>query len=666
MINGTDSKWWLQNKLRLIQTNLSENDVNMNLDRLFTELTDVSANAYLINTGGMMAFYPTELDFHYKAPGLNRDLIAEVKQRCDKLGIRLICRFDFSKVHESFLDKHPDWFYESKEGEHINESGMVHTCVSGEYQRECTSLIIREVLKRYKPDGIFFNMFGFRTRDYSNHYYGICHCKGCQDGFREFADADLPEGVDPNDPLYLIYDRFKRHKVAELLERIHENVKSIDPEIAISTYTDSHVDIIKKESNTEIHRPLPFWLYSASENIASVRGSWDDKVISNVAINAVGLEYRHMGVSPHQNTIRLNQAMAGGSGLDFCIIGSYESYPDQSGLSAIRRAFGQHKKYEEIYSSLQSVASIVLVKPWPMIHEEQEREYLGLFKILKEEHVLFEVIRQDRLTARQKLFGQRYKCMILPDIRLMDTELFSLIRKLRGQLKMIFTGRPLSDSSMVEGVAEVWDIVYEQINTKARQSYVLTRGLRRFKERDWVFIDGNLAHMSSPSSTVLLHHIAPGRIGPPEKIGGFFQDNIPAALSFDETHTLFIPWYPGELYYTYGYEDHKFLFLDLVESVDDPDPRLTTDAPVQVEVFLDRCGSSGEQWLLQFINLSGFNGLTFFEPSSIQNITSNISIEKPPCMVKPLNDDSMNWSYEKGVLKISIDNLREYGAVLIQ
>jgi hypothetical protein len=72
-----------------------------------------------------------------------------------------------------------------------------------------------------------------------------------------------------------------------MLDRIHALIKGKSPELAVSTYTGYRVDIIKKESNTEIHRPLPVWEYSSSENHQPVKGAWDDKIISGVCVNAV-------------------------------------------------------------------------------------------------------------------------------------------------------------------------------------------------------------------------------------------------------------------------------------------------------------------------------------------------------------------------------------------
>ena len=44
-------------------------------------------------------------------------------------------------------------------------------------------------------DGIFFNMGGYQTSDYSRIQYGLCHCPACRRRFREMYGLDLPERV---------------------------------------------------------------------------------------------------------------------------------------------------------------------------------------------------------------------------------------------------------------------------------------------------------------------------------------------------------------------------------------------------------------------------------------------------------------------------------------
>ncbi len=123
--------WWSENHLRLIQTNISEENADLDVDLLITQLKDFSANTLMLNTGGIEAFYPTKLEYHYKSPYLKKDLVQEVVQKCHENKIKFIARFDFSKAHESIFLEQPDWFYRTKDKEIVNYNQMVHTCVNG-------------------------------------------------------------------------------------------------------------------------------------------------------------------------------------------------------------------------------------------------------------------------------------------------------------------------------------------------------------------------------------------------------------------------------------------------------------------------------------------------------------------------------------------------------
>ena len=75
---------------------------------LLQDLENFSANTLLINAGGIMAFYPTELDFHYRNPFLkNNNMLADVVRKCHEKGIKVIVRFDFSRIQESIFKRIP-------------------------------------------------------------------------------------------------------------------------------------------------------------------------------------------------------------------------------------------------------------------------------------------------------------------------------------------------------------------------------------------------------------------------------------------------------------------------------------------------------------------------------------------------------------------------------
>ena len=111
--------WWLKEPIRLVQTNLREIDIDLDPATFVAELVDFSANVVLFNVGGIVANYPTDLEYHYLNPHLPKgrgDILGEVIDRCHDAGIRFMARFDFSKVHESLAAQRPEWLYVSEAG----------------------------------------------------------------------------------------------------------------------------------------------------------------------------------------------------------------------------------------------------------------------------------------------------------------------------------------------------------------------------------------------------------------------------------------------------------------------------------------------------------------------------------------------------------------------
>ena len=81
--------------------------------------------------------------------------------------IRVVGRFDLSKTQKPVFDAHPEWFFRRANGEPAIYNGLYSTCINGDYYREHALTILAEALERYEVDGLFFNMFGNPTADYS-------------------------------------------------------------------------------------------------------------------------------------------------------------------------------------------------------------------------------------------------------------------------------------------------------------------------------------------------------------------------------------------------------------------------------------------------------------------------------------------------------------------
>jgi uncharacterized lipoprotein YddW (UPF0748 family) len=156
---GTPS-WWKHNNLRVIQVNLPDYEASLHTDSLVADLLYYNANTLIINAGGIMAFYPSKLPFEYINPYMQPAMLGDVVAKCHAQNIKVMVRFDFSRIEESIYKQHPDWCYISPKGERIRNNNMYAVSINGPYVQEKAFDIVQEVLNMYNVDGIFFKYAG--------------------------------------------------------------------------------------------------------------------------------------------------------------------------------------------------------------------------------------------------------------------------------------------------------------------------------------------------------------------------------------------------------------------------------------------------------------------------------------------------------------------------
>ncbi len=660
--------WWLKNNLRMIQNNIRDIDADMDVDSYIKTLKEFGANVLQIGCGGISSFFPTKLPYQTPSPYLKGDLIGEVVEKAHKNGIRVIARFDFSKTHVRMLEDHPDWYYRKADGSPLLYHDTAATCVNGQYQQEHSLAIIREVIEKYPVDGIFFNMFGYMTSDYSGNYSGICQCDNCKRRFGEMFGETLPMVEDEEDPVFRNYQKFKEITVGEILEKIRRTAKSVSEDIAVSTYTDQSVDIVRNESNSALDRALPFWIYNSADNVGLIEGGFDDKISSNCAINAVDLPYRFMGVSKYLNQIRLYGDMAAGSGLDWCIIGSFEDYPDRENFESTREIFHFHRRYEKYYGHFDPMQKILLVLDGEV--HGVNKEYRGLFRAFKEDHIQFRTMQISALEGFAKRTAgagnpfDGFDFVFLPGVRKLSPAILAYLNSTTACV----VGTGLSLQCEPDAARQLFGINIKETVSDVRGTYLLTEPksvFSSFPEKDWVFLDKTYGVIALEAGTTgLLPKEEKAMFGPPERCFGH-RETKEWMLAASDGGNLYFPWHIGALYYQYGYDEFKKLLYDALASVK-PIPRpIVTDAPAMTEVFFGRI--SDNTYMLQLINLTGFNGITFSGPLVIPDISVKFADIKPQEIIwlSGKGEEKVNLN-GNGELKFNIDKGELYRAYIIK
>jgi hypothetical protein len=203
---------WYKTTLRWAQTNLVEIDPERYDDKFWREhWRRTRVQGVIINAGGIVAYYPTELPFHHRALKLGeRDLYGEIVKAAREEGLVVIARMDSNRVAEDFYRAHPDWIALDIDGSPYRQAEKYVTCINSPYYSEYLPAVMREIISRSHPEGFADNSWAGLGRA------SICHCANCREQFRAFAGLDLPQKHDWSSEAYRQWIRWNYRRRSEL------------------------------------------------------------------------------------------------------------------------------------------------------------------------------------------------------------------------------------------------------------------------------------------------------------------------------------------------------------------------------------------------------------------------------------------------------------------
>jgi len=589
--------WWMTQPLRWVQTNLRETDANLDAQRLIDQLTDFKANVLHFGMGGIAAYYPTKVPFHYPSPYLpkGRDLFGEVLELAHKRGIRVVGRFDLSKTRKEVFDAHPEWFFRKANGEPVVYNELYSTCINGGYYRDLGMKILAEALENYDVDGLFFNMFGNQSRDYSGTFVGHCHCDSCKRKYREMYGKDLPK--EPDDD----YRRFMFHCSREVAAEIGKLIRTKRPKAGYFNYIQEHTDGIMSESNTAVNRPLPLWPYASSDNVNRARNSEPTKMSVNLCMQFVDFPWRFATVPQQEIALRLWQNVAHGGAAAFAVNGTLDQQ-DMQAIQAAKPVYQWLAANEQYYVKQQSAAKVLLLGGSARLGRTlNTAAYRGVFRFLSEEHIPFAV--SDNMDWLEK---RDYDLVIATEWA--PAELKTYLEQ--GGKVLVVSARP--PELPVPAVVQTWKNVSGYFRVRNHQL------LPSLKDTTIVMLNGDYTEVAGDGSDSLTF-IPPSMIGPPEKIHTDMKETTKPGLvrsQIGKGRLVWVPWDLSVLYYKHSLPAHAGILRDLIADLM-PERQIVTNAHPLVEMSLMR---QGNRTLLHLINLSGHSQTAYFEPLPMRDI----------------------------------------------
>ncbi len=632
---AASQRWWLA-PFRMFQTNLREIDAGLNVERVLDFIQTHGANTWLVNAGGILSFYPTDLPFQTRNPALSRrvsgDLLGDAVTAAHARGLRLMARMDFSKISATIAAEHPEWCYVSPTGQMQTVHGLISVCPSGGYYQERTFDILDEVMARYPVDGFFFNWFGFNEVDYSKVYHGVCHCLSCQRAFSRYSGLhELPTG--PTSPNYAAWLRFSADTIRNLTERLRAHIADRRPDACLLGRTG---DIIFHEANNALGRPL--WPHATSEAVSVARAYRPQVPVLVNAVTFFDMPYRMAGEQPEHFAQYFVQTIARGGNPSTYIMGTPGQipYPCLPVAGEITRF---HRRWHHVYDGMRPIAKTALVRPDRLsqtatAHQHATAEFRGIYTAMQELHIPFDVIPQEQIVAMQENGSlARYAVIVLPDLGSLAAETAAILDAfVQAGGRVVATGSSGLGSDADADLGCLVAARQRAVTTDAetlRSTYLVPgqvdTGDANVYAGPVVPVYGAYHYCEwKPDTKERWVLLARAPYGPPEKAYGNAPVHHPGYVlaEYGRGRSATIPWTIGRAYHDLGLSVVKDLLGTVVIELLAGEEVISTDLPEQVEITLHRTGSAV---VIHLINMSGARRANFGTPVTVRGGTLHLT-----------------------------------------
>jgi hypothetical protein len=629
-----DRKAWWKTPYRVVQTNLREPDARQDPRTIAREIKEFGGNVIVSNIGGIVAFYPTALQFHWKNPLFEGDFVAGMVKAAHAEGLAYIGRFDLSKAMKPAYDANPDWFMVDRDGAPRTYAGTYQACPNGGWAQEYSAQILREGLTRYDVDGVFFNMSGYPVTDYGDVAHGACVCQNCRRLFREMYQRELPEKDGFTDPAWIDYLEFQSRTSRALGDKNYALIKSLRPEAAVVGYFLPY-DVGRGEIQRRVNRSPPEWAYQSGAQSRASQAGAPGKAFSATSAAHIDYPWRQALETADCHILRFAQQLATGASLDLYLMGTFADQNDRRFIGPVAELYKWHAAKAGYYQGLRPAARIAL-------YESSKTEkfggatpsgnrapasFRGAYSLLVDARIPFWIVSDERVAdGTTKLTAQDYDAIILPHVGLLDdAEAAALDEYVKSGGLIIATGEtgayaehgerrqmmPMKSSPVAAFTgsqnAHGWTF-------NATHNAIDLGGARIPADAEYF----NVAVRDTASN--LLQLAPEQRFGPPElsyALAGATGGPQPGILvtRYGKGQSIHIPWLPEWQYYRDGLPDHRIIFTSLLTSFAPlPEVKLIGNGPIELTV--QKQESTGRR-LVHLINYAGQRNTLYEKPPEL-------------------------------------------------
>ena len=526
---------WFDGPMRWVQLTLVENDPGQFDPQFWLDyFRSLHADAATLSAGGIVAYYPTEVPLHHRSSALGQtDPFGTLVAGCRKMGMRVVARTDPHAAREEVRAAHPDWIARTSDGEprrHWANPELWVTCALGPYNFDFMDQVHREIVTKYKVDGIFANRWAPQGGD--------CYCAHCQKNFKDATGLELPRTADRRDPGRRAFVAWRKARLTELWKRWDATVRAANPEARFipngppDLKTAGELAAIQFTDNQARRGVTPPW--NNGRRAKELRSVMGRRPIGGIF--SVGLEeaYRWKDSVQSEPEIRLWVAEGTANGMRPWVTKFSGVLYDRRWLPMVQRIYDWHYANERYLRNESPLARVALLFSEQTSAEHQgatqgdraEDHVLGMYHALVESRVPFELVHEALLTPDRL---DRFKLLILADAAALSDAQCAAIRDYvtrGGSVVATFasslydeTGRRREDF----GLADLFGVSFGgRIEGPMQNSYL---------------------SLDADAATGKRHPVLAGLDDTPRIVNGVFRVDVRPTREFPSPLTL-IPTYP--------------------------------------------------------------------------------------------------------------------------
>ncbi|QSE89816.1 hypothetical protein JWS13_14865 [Rhodococcus pseudokoreensis] len=439
--SGTDEPWYRRAR-RWTQLTFVEDDP-LHFDREFwvEVMRSTRSNGACISAGGYMAFYPTQVPYHYKSRHLgDMDLFGMVNDDARRLGMDVMARVDPHAVHHDAAEAHPEWIARDEEGnplEHWSFPDVWLTCPFSTYYSDFLIEVTREITREYDVDAVF-----------ANRWEGsdiISYSEGARRQYFDATGKSLPTGSDRRTPEWAEFVSWRSDYLSRTIVEWDRAVREINPK---GNFIPNRGGKLTRDLNPELVKDMYPAFYVDKQGRAPREAIW--------AAGRVGKRARGMypdrpvtlisSVGPENHTHRWKDSVASAAELEAWIVDGFvhdakpwftkfnASVPDRRWVEPITRAFDLHARAEDLYGDKTPAARVAIFDSVPpetsgsplSVYIGEDAAEDGLYHSLVEARIPFEYVDADSATTER--LG-KYSVVMVPESAELSEEHVALLRR---------------------------------------------------------------------------------------------------------------------------------------------------------------------------------------------------------------------------------------------